>query len=287
MNRSNKIAMGMALLSSVFFVACNMDNATEVDTTIDLQGGKALYGVWEASTKYDLSSSHVTSWNLYFTDSACYLIREIRGNPSNDIGWDSLVSGSDGGGFVVRTAWSADSNKVTFQKNPYAVIDFSSKWTYLSSAKTVDGAALTLRQLSSGIGYRAYTYTSLDSLAWGLGRSIPFYAPSDTLDSVSYVYVPKAPYEFVVLSIQDDAAEGTKAMHITDKPCYEKHSGASNIDKLCEVRVFYKRERAYFSEVIQQMDTISTTDAFFPVGTSSAIRYPVTIHEVPRGGEWW
>jgi hypothetical protein len=293
-NRKKRIPVVVLAFVWALLLASCMEDATEVDQKVDIQNGKALIGVWEASTVKDiLFTSNVQSWNLVFTDSVCYFINEYRGNSDGENGWDSLGSGDSGWGLVVKSEWSASATEITFQSNPYPIINLSEKWPLLRSSRQGDvvikgEVEANSQRLLDGISYTAYTFSNIDTLAWVL--STDYLREGDSASNVAYRYVPKSPFEFVVLSVQDvyEADDNLhKSMHLTDKACYERNKGG-DIDKLCEVKVFVKRGRPYFAEAIKNIDTISTTQAYYPNGIFDGASDTLIVErDVARGNEWW
>jgi len=276
----------LLMICLVGLTACEFNSSTEADTTLDLQGGKALYGAWERSTVLSLGGDAVDSWNLYFTDSNVYFIHELR----SEDGWDSLVSGGSSGlEYVVQSGWSSEENHVSFTADPYQVLSLSDQWPVLpTTAEVPYYIADSLPVLSfNGIAYQAYVYSNFDTLAW-VNRGVANYRSSDIDSEQVDVFTLQGPYEFTILSIQDNGA--AMEMHITDKACYDLHKDQLNrIDSLCDVAVYTQRNRPYFADVVKHVDTLSATAAYFPTGVKGRItgRSPPVVIPIQRGAETW
>jgi len=282
MNKKYGIAyVCLALLS----LGCNTE--TVVDTDLDLQGGKALYGVWEHSTANDLAfTDAVDSWNFYFTDSCAYFIYEGRGMS----GWDSLVAGSTGFHFVVRSNYTVTGNAIQFDKDPSIVLELSKKWPSIDLNRKID-EYITSENIEAksynGIFSYAFTISSFDSLSW-VDRYIHNYRNSAVDSDDVDVYTLQAPYEFIVLSIKD--LGDLILLQITDKACYDLHKDhVETLDSYCDVTEFTKRGRPYFADVVHNVDTLSTTEAFFPYGATGRVtgKEPPVVVPIRRGEETW
>ena len=249
MNSKSIISLLFAAALPLLLLACDFgsNNPTQVNTKIDLKNGQALYGVWE---KLDLEFKENRAWILLFTDTGAYFISEQFKNG------DSL--GADGGALsVCKSKWSVDSNTITFQSNPYLLLNLSKVWPYfgIAQSEAVGDTGLPVQSVD-GFSFVANTFTNWDTLSWvyGLYR---FSFPIDSNSRQAY-YVLKAPYEFTVLNIQTTKG-GDQQLHITDRACYDRNKNAASIDSVCEVSVFTKHVRPYYADILKHVDTVSST----------------------------
>jgi len=280
MNSLLKLMPGILLGCSVLNGCLDgPDSSTSVNTKLNLKKAD-LVGIWEhpedvaggvggmlGSTEYRV---------LFFSDTGtCFFIYQY---PTNF--FEPLVSGDTVSQEISQSGWSVDSNSVTFTEDPYLLLPLSETWPRVG--KRMLGVSSTLKSVN-GIHYLSWTYSSMDTLAYT--RNIGNQDRNDSLKTVS-IHVLKAPYEFTVLSIQS-GSDG-KELHLTDKHCYEQHiDQLDSIDSLCEVRVFFKRDWSYLSTMVQSMDTVPTTEAYFPKGIDAPYNYAVTIVPIARGAETW
>jgi len=273
MKRSKSIfSLLIAATLPLLLLACDFgsNNPTQVNTKIDLKNGQALYGVWE---KLDMEIGGNLSWNLLFTDSGAYFIYE-------QFSGDSL--GAKGGVLALRKSeWSADSNTISFQSNPYLLLNLSKQWPYYSSAPGYYPSPTKVlpTHQTAGFTYEASTFSNWDTLSW-VHSLYRVNLPADSSAKPTYL-VLGAPYEFTVLSIQA-ARGGAQELHVTDRACYDKNKNAASIDSVCEVSVFTKHTRPYYSDILKTVDTVSSTDVW---NTDGGIPSGSLINTVKRGQE--
>ena len=267
-------ALPLLLLSCDF----SSNTPTQVNTKINLNNGQALYGVWEkVDHEINLDGGSPTySWDLIFSDTAAYFAYG-EGDA------DSLFATADGGGVVTfqKSAWSVDSNTVTFQTNPYLLLNLSKVWPYLQYAPLEPLDSTLPFHTTGGFQYVATAFSNLDTLSWinGLYRmNMPTVA--DTSTKTIY-YILKAPYEFTVLNIQTTSG-GLQQLHITDRACYDKNKNAASIDSVCEVSIFTKSVRPYFADMLKNVDTLSSTNIW---KQEKGLSLTDSIIEIQRGQE--
>jgi hypothetical protein len=261
LNKNISIIIASVLIT---LLGClNSPEPTEVDPDLKVSRS-ALIGVWEAETPVNdlandflgLTYHNLDIYALEFTEDEVHFLRWKDNINKRFPQPDSIYR------FFVGTAasWSVSGNLLTFSENPYLYFDWNLDWVlpvydnFLPPVNNLDSVYSQIGDLR----YASYKAESLDTLRLWSAKLTPESTPiaDDAGDTIAYSrdwLVLGAPFEFRIISKgkeSDESDRKSEAIRLVDRECYDRLINMAGIDSLCNVKVFFKRNRPAFSEIV-------------------------------------
>jgi hypothetical protein len=240
----------------------NSPEPTEVDPDLKVSRS-ALIGVWEAETpiyapySMGLGYDDLDIYALEFTEDEVHFLRWKDNINKRFPQPDSIYR------FFVGTAasWSVSGNLLTFSENPYLLFDWSREWAlpvyqgFLPPDNNLDSVYSQIGDLR----YASYKAESLDTLRlWSADRTTEdtpiIDAAGDTIALSQTWLVLGGPFEFRIIGKakeSDRSDRKSEAIRLVDRECFDRLKSLAGVDTLCNVKVFFKRNRPAFTEIVR------------------------------------
>jgi hypothetical protein len=227
-----------------------------------------LIGVWEAETpvyqpgSMGISYDNLDIYTLHFTEDACHFLRWSDHIDKRFPQPDSQYR------FFVGTApsWSVSGNLLTFAENPYLYFNWNRDWVLpglLSVTEFPQRFPLenNIDSVFSQIGnlrYSSYKAQSLDTFRLWSAKITPESTPvidttGDTIAFSTNWLVLGSPFEFRIISKgkeKDESNRESEAIRLVDRECFDRLITLAGVDTLCNVKVFFKRDRPAFPQIV-------------------------------------